>query len=304
MKKVVISLLVLGLVMLVTSPVVLAKSEKDKPTHATDIELVKKVTLKGPQARGGKTAPGAATGVLGGHGSGTTYAIVVGISDYPGEVNDLDYADDDADEVYHTLRTVYGYDAANIKLLTNLEASWTAIRDALNEIKGNADSNDEVVFFFSGHGAKGKADDGDRETVDEAIVTHNGDPNGEFEYIWDGDLRDWFSGFPTSRIVFIFDSCLAGGMTDLKDTGRVICMACSETGLSYEGSQWGGGHGQFTYFLIEKGMHESLADKIDSPQVPGPDVTVEEAFDYAKANCRYQVPAISDSFKNDLLLGY
>jgi hypothetical protein len=32
------------------------------------------------------------------------------------------------------------------------------------------------------------------------------------------------------------------------------------------------------------------------------DVTIEEAFDYAKADCRMQKPTISDSFSNDLLL--
>jgi len=300
MKKVVISLLLVGLVMLVTSPVVFAKSDKDKPTHAVGIELVKKVTLKGPQARGGKTVPGAATGILGNPGSGTKYAIVVGISDYPGTASDLTYADDDAYEVSTTLIGVYGYSKDNIRLLTDSDASWSAIKGAIDDLKGTAGSNDEVVFFFSGHGAKGKADDGDKETVDEAIVTHQ---DGKLAYIWDGDLRSWFNNFPTSRVVFIFDSCLAGGMDDLKATGRVICMACSETGLSYEGPQWGSGHGQFTYYLIEEGMRYGWAEKYDS-LVNRTDVTVEEAFDYAKANCKYQAPTISDSFTNDLLLGY
>jgi len=43
-----------------------------------------------------------------------------------------------------------------------------------------------------------------------------------------------------------------------------------------------------------------LADKYDN--LPGwADVTVEEAFDYARANCQMQKPTISDSFVNDLL---
>ena len=32
------------------------------------------------------------------------------------------------------------------------------------------------------------------------------------------------------------------------------------------------------------------------------DVVVEEAFDYAKANCENDKPTISDNFENDLLL--
>jgi metacaspase-1 len=304
MKKVVIGLLLVGLTLMLASPVVSAKSDKDKPTQATDIELVKKVTLKSPQARGGKTAPQAATGILGSQCSGTKYAIIIGISDYPGTANDLEYGDDDAVEVKNTLINVYHYDANNIRLLTNMDASWTAIKGAIDTTRSLADPNDEVVFFFSGHGAKGKADDGDRETIDEAIVSHDGNQDGNFVYIWDGDLKNLFDGFPTSRITFIFDSCLAGGMDDLKSIGRVICMACSESGLSYEGTQWGGGHGQFTYYFIQEGMASHLADKYDNLQVAGPDVTVEEAFDYAKVHCVYQAPTISDSFTNDLLLGY
>jgi hypothetical protein len=155
---------------------------------------------------------------------------------------------------------------------------------------------DEVVFFFSGHGAKGIAMDDDKETVDEAIVTHDGNPNGQLLYIWDGQLKNWFSDFKTTRIVFIFDSCLAGGMTDLKADGRIIAMATTETGTAYEFSSLQ--NGQFTYYFVDQGM---LNNQADTTPVDG-NVTVEEAFDYAKANCIYQSPTISDSFENDLLL--
>ena len=76
-------------------------------------------------------------------------------------------------------------------------------------------------------------------------------------------------------------------------------MACSESGLSYEGL-WGD-NGQFTYFFVDQGMLASKADKYDNIEGVA-DVTVEEAFDYAKANCQMQKPTISDSFSNDLLL--
>ena len=178
-----------------------------------------------------------------------------------------------------------------------MDASFTAIRDAIDDIKSKTVAGDEVVFFFSGHGTKGKADDGDREKTDEAIVSHDG--SGSLIYIWDGQLKDWFDGFNTSRIIFIFDSCLAGGMTDLRAQGRVINMATTENGTAYEGL-WGN-NGQFTYFFVDQGMLASKADTYDN--IAGvADVTIEEAFDYAKANCQMQKPTISDSFSNDLLL--
>ena len=302
MKKVFIAILAVALLLLLEAPVAFANPDKDKPLPATDVELVKKVTLRGKPGGGGKPVRQAATGTLGDNlGSGAKrYAIVVGISDYPGTGSDLQYADDDAMAMYNALIDVYGYKPANITRLTDMAASYGAIQNAIGDVKDKAKAGDEVVFFFSGHGAKGKNDpDGDGEKVDEAIVSHDGNPIGDFKYIWDGYLRAWFSGFATDRIIFIFDSCLSGGMTDLAAPYRVINMATTESGTGYESSYWGGGHGQFTYYFVEQGM-AGETDRYDS--IPGPDVTVEEAFDYARANCQMQTPTISDSFDNDLLL--
>jgi hypothetical protein len=302
MKRLVVAILVAVLVLGLITPAVLAKPDMNKPLPATDVQLVKKITVHGKPGGGGgggKPAKQAATGVLGQNVSGNKYAIVIGISDYPGTINDLQYCDEDAEDMNNALTTLYGYNSSNIHLLTDMDASFTGILNAINDVKSKAIAGDEVVFFFSGHGTSGKADDGDKEKIDEAIVSHDGNPSGSLIAIWDGQLRDWFAGFNTTRIIFIFDSCLAGGMTDLQAPGRIINMACSENGLSYEDDSWG--NGQFTYYFVDQGMLASQADKYNN--LPGvADVTIEEAFDYAKANCRWQTPTISDSFDKDLLL--
>jgi hypothetical protein len=303
MKRVMAGILVAVLLTVLITPAALAKPDKDKPLPATDVELAKKISVHGKLGGGGGGRPvrQAATGVLGEQlGAGAKkYAIVVGISDYPGTINDLQYCDDDALDMSSALATIYQYNPSNIHLLLNMDGSFAGILKAINDVKSKAKDGDEVVFFFSGHGASGKANDGDREKVDEAIVSHDGNPSGSFVYIWDGQLRDWFAGFDTSRIIFIFDSCLAGGMTDLQAPGRIINMACSENGLSYEDDSWG--NGQFTYYFVDQGMLGGKADTYNN--ISGvADATVEEAFDYAKANCRKQSPTISDSFSGDLLL--
>lgn len=301
MKKLLAVFLIATLTLAVPLTMVSAKQDKDKPVPATDIEIVKKVTIKGSKGKG-KPAGGAATGILGESVTGNKYAIVIGISDYPGTGNDLSYADDDARDMKTALIS-YGYQETNIRYLVDADATRSAIIEAITDIKSVVASEDEVVFFFSGHGAKGKADDGDRETIDEAIVAHDGT---KLVPIWDGELKALFSGFNTPRIIFIFDSCLAGGMTDLKESGRVIAMASTENGLSYESESWGGGHGQFTYYFVEEGLIQGQADIYDHNNdgaiKQASDVTVEEAFDYAKLNCVYQIPTISDSFQDDLLL--
>src|SRR4030043_1888633 len=98
-KRFLALLLTVSLVLLLITPVAFAKSDKDKPLSASDVELVKKVTLKGPKAPKGKPATQAATGVLGAPCTGTKYAVIVGISDYPGTSTALQFCDEDHKEI-------------------------------------------------------------------------------------------------------------------------------------------------------------------------------------------------------------
>lgn len=292
---------------LLGSSSLLAKADKPdphKPVSATDTVLIQKVTVQGPQSRGatgGQKRAGAATGFLGELCDGVKYAIVVGISDYPGAVNDLQYAAKDAVDMTGVLKDVYGF--KNIITLTDGAATRSAILAAIDTVEGLATANDEVVFFFSGHGMTGIANDGDNEKVDEAIVANDAFNVFKLVPIWDGELRSAFSGYKTSRIVFIFDTCNAGGMDDLQAPGRVILAASTERGYAYEGPEWG--NGEFTYYLtqgITTGYASVYSYGFDLLSTPAQlIVTAEEAFDYAKANCTADNPVIVDSFPNDLL---
>lgn len=326
MKNKILALSLIGFLGLYLAPVLLANSQGEarraypefKQSAASDIEIVKKASLpgKGKPAESGKPpkAPeNAATGILGETVAGNKYAIVIGISDYPGSNSDLNYTDNDALAMRNVLvSSQYNFVDENIYLLTDGDGETLAdgsptydnIRNAVIDLKYNKGltSDDEVVFFFSGHGGKGRADDGDTEKIDESIVSHN-ETNANFSYIWDGDLKKWFNDFPTQRIIFIFDSCVSGGMTDLAGNGRIVNMATQETGFdtAVESVYEGTGAGEFTYYFVIKGMKNGLADKYDNI-LDISDVTIEEAFDYTKANIGYDHPTISDKFTNDLLL--
>ncbi len=291
MKRKLISLLLAALFLLTISPLSAQAYPKPERVQGTDIELVKKVTLKGSQGKSGRGPSYAATGTLGTECTGKKYAIIIGINDYPS--SDLSYAVNDANEIYSLLTDKYRFPANNVKKILDTDATYDTIKATVNEVKALAKPGDEVVFFFSGHGSKGKVADFDSNLNDQAIMVWD---SGDWGYIWDGELVQWFQGFKTSRIIFIFDSCLSGGMSVLKASGRIVNMACSANGYSYEGD-WGGGHGQFTYYFVEEGMADGLADVRPDDERE----TVEEAFDYAKANCRYQSPVITDAFADDLL---
>lgn len=292
MKKILAIFVVSIFAIILALPTQISSVNLDKPVHATDIEIVKKVDIKGKPVSG-KPVKTVSTGIIGEPCSGTKYAIVIGINDYPGTSNDLNFCVADAKSMKDALNLKYGYSLQNISLITDSSATRSNITQAINDVKSKVQAGDEVFFFFSGHGAKGKADDGDTENIDESIVIWGDD--GNFDYLWDGELKRLFDGFATSRIIFAFDSCLSGGMTDLTSPGRIINMACSETGVSYEFSDLG--HGQFTYYFVVEGMLQSLADTNKQDGL----VTDEEAFDYAVSNCLYQKPTISDQFTYDLL---
>jgi len=109
------------------------------------------------------------------------------------------------------------------------------------------------------------------------------------------------SGFDTSRIIFIFDSCLAGGMNDVAKAGRIVVAGTEENQVGYvltRGDESSGifGEGVFSHYFVNEGMLEGLADLYDNiPNIK--DVTIEEAFDYAKENIpdyfRRQNPVIN-----------
>jgi len=82
----------------------------------------------------------------------TGYAIVIGISDYPGSSYDLSYCDDDAQGVYSMLINDYNFEPSNIIYLQDSAANKDAISDAFDFIATQADSNDIFFFYYSGHG--------------------------------------------------------------------------------------------------------------------------------------------------------
>ena len=221
---------------------------------------------------------------------GKKYAVVVGLANYPGvststtdallpdlcvlQVPESDlsaYAPDEngdfeslTDEIKFnckdgdsvnmekTLTEKYGFAKENVHRFSDSEATFTNIQGAVSEVMNNLTDKDELVFFFSGHGAlseDGGVDEGDNEIVDGGIVVYDekyladeyakiGVPYydsvtnetypdyktyydtvgyDDSAYIWDGTLRDWFKDPRTKRMFFAFDTCNAEEMDDLEE---------------------------------------------------------------------------------------
>jgi len=238
------------------------------------------------------------TGSLGALPEGNSrYAIVIG-SNFEGSTApddvipplippffiQLNYAENDA-WAFYGLLSGYGFQVIS---LVGEYASRDNILAAIAQVQAIEERGDEVVFFYSGHGAQrvqGKKDEGTRGwgAIHEGIVTDEGDSN-YVDFIWDDELRSAFQHYDTDRIVFIFDSCLSGGMMELAKKGRIVCMATTKTGIAAEGDEtMPNGLSTLSLLMALTGNEypvPGIADTYD--HIPGyPDVTIEEAFNYA-----------------------
>ena len=92
-------------------------------------------------------------GLWSSHAMGKTYMVSIGISDYPGEVNDLTLPARDA----QTMKWLFekNQDAETI-LITDQQATVANIVSQLKAHLAKSTSDDTVVMFYSGHGNKGQ----------------------------------------------------------------------------------------------------------------------------------------------------
>lgn len=84
------------------------------------------------------------------------WAVVVGVAKY-NHMRTLNYTDDDAYRVAMFLRSPEGgaLPENQISVLIDEDAKKNDILKAMHDVFANADSNDMVMFYFSGHGLEG-----------------------------------------------------------------------------------------------------------------------------------------------------
>ncbi|MCD6481508.1 MAG: caspase family protein [Thermoplasmata archaeon] len=170
----------------------------------------------------------------GGTGDGVVrkWALCIGIADYEGTANDLNYCDDDArdwanflnGEGYHVVTLIDGQATAD-----NIEA-------AIDELLANEDGDDYVVFTYSGHGTTYRNYGSCMISADMVYITH-------------GWFEAKFDAADSSHIFFAFDACKIGGFKGVVTDGRVGAFA-SNKDYSYDGTS-DMQNGVFTYYEME-----------------------------------------------------
>ena len=147
------------------------------------------------------------------------WALLIGIDRYPklGSEWQLEGCGNDVAILHDTLSCRFGFADDQITVLRDEQATRDGILAAMESLVQRAGKNDEVVFFYSGHGSQ--QTDGDEadeaDGLDETIVPHDGGrlpfPNRD---ITDDEIYLWLLRLTavTPFVTLIFDCCHAGTM--------------------------------------------------------------------------------------------
>lgn len=242
------------------------------------------------------------------------WAVVIGISQYQDpDIPSLRFADADATAFYRFLTSeaagLGGFKEENIRLLLDEQATYRNMRSAYRDFLRNATSRDVVIIYFAGHGLP------DPDRPDDLYLAAYDTEWGRIAstgYPME-DVRDAIGATDAATIIAITDACHSAGVAGpgrrstglnainqaflaqmTSSSGVVVSFTASQVNqLSVEGEEWGGGHGVFTYHLLEalRGAADEDGDGI---------VTLGEMMEWTRDRVRRatrnaQIPTISQT---------
>lgn len=140
-------------------------------------------------------------------------ALLIGIDDYPDPANRLSGCVNDVFAMSATLQDC-GFEPEQIRVCLNERATADGILSRLEWLVDGAQSGDQLVFFYSGHGARvpeyGRHEEPDRLT--ETLVPYDFDWTPE-RGVSDEQINGFYAQLPyDTHLLMIFDCCHSGSM--------------------------------------------------------------------------------------------
>lgn len=228
-------------------------------------------------------------------GSGKTYALVIGISNYK-ELPKLEFADADAIAFASYLKKTLA-DTSGIVLITNRDANKVNVISVLVDFKKKTSKGDKVYFYFAGHG------DIETEISNGGILLLYDSPKENYYlnangYLHQDDLKSIVGQITANgaQVFVITDACHSGSLSGgragaeksllaLKDewSNETKIFSCQANEVSLEGRQWGNGRGLFSFHLLE-----GLTGLADEEGDADGKVSLFEIQSYLQKNVRKQ----------------
>lgn len=143
-------------------------------------------------------------------------ALIVGVGQYKSEkIPDLPGPPEDARRIYQLLTGANGYDfpKENVCVLVDEAATTANFKQYFsNFLIERAQPNDEVVFYYAGHGSQTRDHNGDEsDGMDETFVFHDARDSGIKDFT-DDEFDELLTRLhqKTNRITVFLDSCNSG----------------------------------------------------------------------------------------------
>lgn len=219
-----------------------------------------------------------------------SYALVIGIASYrnlPASAQ-LHFPGRDAQSIYTTLISEQGgeFPANHVHMLTDSEATLANItREMATWLPSVTTPDDRVLIYFAGHGfisgGKGYLAPYD---IDLHNIAGTALPMETVGKLIGSAIKGKWK-------VLITDACHSGAITPESDPTQVNGMmlqlqqsifsltASRDREQSFESADWGGGHGIFTYYVVQglEGAADTNGDGV---------VTADELAEYVHTNVR------------------
>ena len=133
------------------------------------------------------------------------FALIIGINKYE-NLNDLEYAVNDAKSIKDVLINTFNYKEENITILLDKKATKENIMNAFYEISQKTCNDDSVLFFYAGHGITYQAGIKDKGY----LVPYNGTEQNLNSLIGWNTLMDDSELFRAKHIFYVMDACYSG----------------------------------------------------------------------------------------------
>lgn len=231
------------------------------------------------------------------------WAVLVGVGSYE-HMPSLRFTDDDAYHLYAFLKSPEGgaLPDRQVRVLIDENATYRNILYTIKRVLHQADDNDVVIFYFSGHGFESSF----------LPVDYDGSKN-ELKH---SEIQALINASQAKHKIVIADACHAGGYQNFRSgnvdgalaryynafreskAGTALLLSSKEKEYSLEDG--GLRSGVFSYFIIRglKGEADKNKDKI---------VTIQELFNFVRENVRYytanmQTPLLVGDFDPNMPL--
>lgn len=219
-----------------------------------------------------------------------SYALVVGIAHYENlpATAQLQYPNRDAQSIYTTLISEQGgeFPASHVHMLTDSQATLANVLHELNSwLPSVTAPDDRVLIYFAGHGfisgGKGYLAPYD---IDLHNIAATAIPMETLGRLIGTEIKGKWK-------VLLTDACHSGAITpetDPKQLNQLLLdvhqslfslTASRDREQSFESADWGGGHGIFTYYVVQglQGAADVNGDGV---------VTADELAEYVHTNVR------------------